>query len=79
MSLALSDLSGVRQAYAVGREARGLSVREEALDMMFTPRAMFLVLALLVLISAVAASLIIRDRGYFFSNNINSAAPPAHS
>lgn len=73
VSLAVSDLSGVRQAYAAGRQARGLSVREEALDMMFTPRAMYLVLVLLVLISAVAAFLIIRNRGYFFSNNSDTA------
>lgn len=76
VTLALSDLSGVRQAYAAGREARGLSVRKEALDMMFTPRAMYVVLALLVLINAVAAFLIIRNRGYFFSNNVNSTAQP---
>src|SRR6185436_19198917 len=54
VSLALSDLPGVRQAYAAGREARGLSVREGALDTIFTPRAMYLMLALLVLINAVA-------------------------
>ena len=70
VSLALSDLSGVRQAYAAGREARGLSVREEALDMMFTPRAMYLALALLVLINAVAVFLIGRNRRYFFSNHM---------
>lgn len=65
VSLALSDLSGVRQAYAAGREARGLSVREEALQMMFTPGAMYLILVLVVLITAVAAFLIIRNRNYF--------------
>ena len=75
VSLALSDLSGVRQAYAAGRKARGLSVREEALDMMFTPRAMYLIVLLLVLINAVAAFLIIRNRGYFLSDNINAPAP----
>ena len=76
VSLALSDLRGVRQAYAAGREARGLSVREEALDMMFTPRAMYLMLVLLVLINAVAAFLITRNRGYFFSDNISPTALP---
>jgi len=76
VSLALSDLPGVRQAYAAGREARGLSVREEALDTMFTPRAMYLMLVLLVLINAVAAFLITRNRGYFFSDNISPTALP---
>ena len=79
VSLALSDLSGVRQAYAAGREARGLSVREEALDTIFTPEAMYLVLALLVLINAVAAFLIVLNRDYFFSSNINSTTPPGVS
>lgn len=64
--LAVSDLPGVRAAYAAGREARGLSVREEALDMMFTPGAMYFVLALLVLLKAVIAFLIIRNRRYFY-------------
>ena len=65
MSLTLSDLSGVREAYVASREARGLSVREEALDMMFTPAAMYLIFGVIVVITAVAAFLIIRNRSYF--------------
>ncbi len=65
VSLALSDLEGVRQAYVASREARGLSVREDGLDLMFTPAAMYLVLGVLVLISAVGAFLTIRNRNYF--------------
>lgn len=76
VSLAVSDLSGVRQAYVVGRRARGLSVsRPEALDIMFTPAAMFVVLSVLILITALVAFLIVWNRDYFLSNDITSAAP----
>jgi len=76
VSLAVSDLSGVRQAYVVGRRARGLSASSpEVLDMMFTPGAMFVVLTGLILIMALMAFLIIWNRDYFLSNDITSAAP----
>lgn len=76
VSLAVSDLSGVRQAYVVGRRARGLSVnRPEALDMMFTPGAMFVVLTVLILITALFAFLIVWNRAYFLSNDMASTAP----
>ncbi|HEU4509447.1 MAG TPA: hypothetical protein VFR78_14470 [Pyrinomonadaceae bacterium] len=76
VSLAVTDLSGVRQAYVVGRRARGLSVtRPEALDMMFTPGVMYAILTVLLLITALIAFLIVWNRAYFFSNNITSTAP----
>ena len=76
VSLAVSDLSGVRQAYVAGRRGRGLSVTtKEALDMMFTPGAMYVILTVLLLITAVVAFLIVWNRNYFFSNNITSTAP----
>jgi hypothetical protein len=76
VGLAVTDLSGVRQAYVVGRRARGLSVsRPEALDMMFTPGAMYVILTVLLLITAVIAFLIVWNRNYFFSNNITPTAP----
>lgn len=76
VSLAVSDLSGVRQAYVVGRRARGLSVsRPEALDMMFTPFAMYVILTVLLLITAIVAFLIVWNRSYFFSKAITSNAP----
>ena len=74
VSLAVSDLPGVRDAYAAGREARGLSVRQEALDMMFTPAAMYAVLALIVLLTAVIAFLLIRNRAYFYRNQPDAEA-----
>lgn len=76
VSLAVTDLPGVRQAYVVGRRARGLSVRRpEELDMMFTPVVMYAILTVLLLITAVVAFLIVWNRNYFFSNTIASTAP----
>ena len=65
VGLALSDLPGVKEAYAAGREARGLSVRREALDTIFTPPAMYAVLAVALVLIAVIALLVVMNRGYF--------------
>ena len=68
VSLAVKDLSGGRQAYVVGRRARGLSVsRPEVLDMLFTPGVMYAILTMLLLITAVMAFLVVWNRNYFFS------------
>ena len=74
VSLAMSDLPGVREAYEASREARGLSIRQESLDMMFTPQAMYLVLGVVVALNAVVLFLIIRNRGYFLHHEIKSEA-----
>ena len=66
MSLALADLPGVKNAYAAGREARGLPVRKETLDLLFTPTAIALVLAAMALLTAVIALIVLRNRPYFF-------------
>ncbi len=71
VNLALSDLPGVRDAYVASREARGLSSRR-ALDMMFTPQAMYLGLGVVVLLNAVVLFLIIRNRRYFLRHEIKS-------
>ena len=74
VSLALSDLPGVKEAYAAGREARGLSVRREALDTIFTPPAMLVVLAVAVVLIALIAFLVVRNRGYFFRHEAKAEA-----
>ena len=66
--LVLADLPGVKNAYAAGREARGLPVRRETLEMLFTPAAWGIVWAATVLFLAVIAFLVIRNRRYFFFN-----------
>ena len=63
--LALKDMSGVREAYAIGRELRGLQVREEALDMIFQPVALGISLLLSLGVYVVTAWLVQRNRAYF--------------
>jgi hypothetical protein len=82
VSLSLSDLPGVKETYAAGREVRGLPVRQEALDAIFTPSSMLMVLAVTLALSAVIAFLLVRNRGHFFRHasrkgvgDTNTSAP----
>ena len=59
---AIRDLPGVREAYARGREARGLRVREEALDLMFTVQGAWAGALLTVLLYAAMAALAHKQR-----------------
>ena len=43
--------------------------------MMFTPGAMYVILTVLLLITAAVAFLIVWNRNYFFSNDITSREP----
>lgn len=74
VTLALSDLQGVREAYATGRELRGLSVRREALDMIFTPQAMSVAVAVVLVLYSIVAFLIVRNRRYFFRDDSKGSA-----
>ena len=65
ISLALPNMVSVREAYARSRELRGLSVREEALDMIFTPNAMAVSLALMLGLYALISFVAYRQRQYF--------------
>lgn len=64
-SLTLENLDGVRQAYAMGRELRGLPVREGALDMLFQPAGLGIALLLSLCAYALVAWLVRRNRAYF--------------
>ena len=65
VALAMRDLDGVRKAYEIGREVRGLPVRPEALDLIFTPSAMWTSLALSLGIYALVGLLVYRNRRVF--------------
>lgn len=65
--LALGDLDGVREAYAASREARGLSVREGALDLIFTPNGIYTSVAVMAVFYLVIGFLLFRNRTYFRS------------
>lgn len=65
LSLALGNLANVREAYATGRELRGLTVRPEALDMIFTPSAMQVTAAVMLGMYALVALAVHRSKPYF--------------
>ena len=66
LGMALSDIEGAREAYTVGREIRGLPVREGALDAIFTQRAMLIGGALTVLVYSALIWLVFRNKPFFF-------------
>ncbi len=72
MFMALNDLSGVRHAYEVGREIRGLSVRQEAMDMIFTPNAMYTSLGIMLSFYILVAYLLIKNKAYFCGNDLSA-------
>jgi len=68
--LALNDISGVREAYSKGREIRGLSIREEALDMIFTPSALYSGIGVMLFLYFFVAFFVVRNRYYFYESTL---------
>jgi hypothetical protein len=64
-ALAVRDISGVREAYEIGRELRGLAVRQEAMDMIFKPSALWVAAGLAALVYVALALLALRNRAFF--------------
>jgi hypothetical protein len=71
ISIALSNLQGVREAYIRSREMRGLFVKEDFLERVFTPQGMYITLIILVGLYLTMAFLIVRNRNYFLRNQTN--------
>ncbi|MCW5603577.1 MAG: hypothetical protein KIT18_03390 [Burkholderiales bacterium] len=67
----LNDLAGAREAYAVGREARGLPVREGALDMIFSLQGIITGSIVAIVLAAFAAYWVFRNARYFSSPREN--------
>lgn len=65
LSLALRDLESVRKAYEFSRQARGLVVREELLNKIFTPEGMQATFAFSALFSIAAIIIVFRNKWYF--------------
>ncbi|MCP4349571.1 MAG: hypothetical protein GY795_29165 [Desulfobacterales bacterium] len=63
--LAIPNLTGVRESYTIGRELRGLKVREEALDMIFTTEGMCSSLGFALAIYVLVAFFVVRKKAYF--------------
>jgi hypothetical protein len=64
--LALTDLPGVREAYALSRELRGLPAREANLDRIFTPEGMQAGFVIASLLAIAAVAVILWNRRYFY-------------
>lgn len=65
MALALSDLAGVRSAYVAGRELRGFPVNPDAADRIFTQAGMQATVGLTVVMTLVAAVLLVSQKWRF--------------
>ena len=72
-SLAISNLEAVREAYATGREARGLPVREGAMDLLFTPNALTISMAIMLGFYMLVAYITYRNLSYFRGSEAGSA------
>lgn len=67
IAFALPNLANVREAYAGGRELRGLPVRQAALDAVFTADAMVLASGVMLGLYGVIAYIAYRKKDYFYA------------
>ena len=65
MAISLSDLGKLKQAYIVSRQSRGLQVREDALEFIFSELGMYTACLSTVLFYVFMAYLIRRNKSYF--------------
>lgn len=68
MVLALRDIPAVREAYVISREARGLPVRDNALNALFSHQAMLGTMVVMLLLFLVIAWGLLRNRAYFLGD-----------
>lgn len=72
LKLAINNLQGIRDAYQTGREIRGLSIREEALDMIFTEQGMYYSLASILVFYILVFVFVLRNKAYFYSGSLRA-------
>lgn len=65
---ALKDIPAAREAYARGRELRGLPVRESGLDIIFTEQAFLTMGVTMLALYLLVGVLIFRDGRYFYQD-----------
>ena len=63
--LASGDLEGYRAAYILGRELRGLPVREKTLDLILSPEVITMIMAVTLALYLIMLFLLYRSRHYF--------------
>lgn len=64
-SIAINNIESVKNAYALSRQARGLIVRKEAIEMIFSPGVMYIMLGFAVCLAFLWAALLIWKKSYF--------------
>ncbi len=73
LGMAVSEIDGAREAYSVGREVRGLPVREATLDAIFTPQAMMIGGGVTMLIYLALGGLVLRNKHFFLGSDEHAA------
>lgn len=63
--LTLRDIPGARDLYTRGREIRGLPIREEGLDVIFSSSSLIAITAATLAVYALCAFFLARNRSYF--------------
>ncbi|MDD4963722.1 MAG: hypothetical protein PHI11_07385 [Gallionella sp.] len=66
ISIALQNISNVRAAYEKGRELRGLPVREEAMDMIFTQNSFVISIIITIALYLAIGLVAYRNKTYFY-------------
>lgn len=66
VSIAMRDVDGVRDAYIVRREFRGLPVREETANQVFSPEGMVMAAGIFLFLYLIVAYYTHRNRDYLF-------------
>ena len=65
IAISLSDIEGLRQAYIISRESRGLPIREEFLYFIFSAMGIGVTFGAMLLFYLLIAFLIYRNKNYF--------------
>lgn len=65
LSIGINNIDTAKNAYVIWRQARGLPVREEPLNMMFTPSGMYISFGIAFGVTLLLAILSLWKRSYF--------------
>ena len=72
-SIAMNNIYAARNAYVISRQARGLPIREEALDLAFSPNSMCIALGVAIGLALLWAILLFWKKSYFSDVESNTS------
>ena len=72
LTIAVKNLQGVREAYQTGREIRGVPIREEAMDMIFTEQGMYYSLASVLVFYILVLFFVLKNKSYFYCGSLHA-------